>query len=152
LGIINLLGRVFMEDIDCPFQVGAKEVERLEQETRVIIVDMHAEATSEKLAMGWYLDGRVSAVIGTHTHVQTSDERLLPKGTAFISDVGMAGPRDSIIGVKPGLIVERFLTRLPNRFEVAGGAAELNAVLLTIDDENGKANKIERICRLLPPA
>jgi len=150
VGVINLLGRVFMEAVDCPFQVGMKEVERLEKETRVIIVDMHAEATSEKLALGWFLDGRVTAVLGTHTHVQTADERILPKGTAYISDVGMAGPRDSIIGVKPALIVERFVKRLPNRFEVAGGAAELNAVVLAIDNGTGKASKIERICKLVP--
>ncbi len=151
VAIINLLGRVFMDNVDCPFQVGKKEVEKLEKESRVILVDMHAEATSEKLAMGWFLDGRVTAVLGTHTHVQTADERVLPKGTAFISDVGMAGPRDSIIGVKPDLIVERLLTRLPNRFEVAGGTLELNAVLLTIDKETGKPSEIERIRRFVSP-
>jgi len=152
IAVLNLLGRVFMENVDCPFQVGQKEVARLEKEARIIIVDMHAEATSEKLAMGWFLSGKVSAVLGTHTHIQTADERLLPNGTAFITDVGMTGPRDSIIGVKPDLIVERFLRRLPSRFELAGGTAELDAVVLEIDNETGKARKIERIRRFLPPA
>lgn len=149
VAVLNLIGRVFMEAVDDPFQVALRELERLEQQARVIIVDMHAEATSEKLAMGWLLDGEVTAVIGTHTHVQTADERFLPKGTAFLTDVGMVGPWESVLGVKPELIVERFLRRLPNRFELAGGAVEFNAVVLTIDGETGKATRIERIHELV---
>ncbi len=152
VAVLNLMGRVFMEAIDCPFQVGAKEVERLQQEARIILVDMHAEATSEKLAMGWFLDGKVSAVLGTHTHIQTADERILPKGTAFITDVGMAGPQDSILGVRPELIVERFLRRMPNRFELAGGTAQMDAVALEIENDTGNAKAIEKIHRLLPSA
>lgn len=149
VAVLNLIGRVFMEALDDPFQVALRELERLEQQARVIIVDMHAEATSEKLALGWLLDGRVTAVIGTHTHVQTADERFLPKGTAYLTDVGMVGPWESVLGVKPELIVERFLRRLPNRFELAGGAVEFNGVVLTIDGETGKATRIERIHELV---
>jgi 2',3'-cyclic-nucleotide 2'-phosphodiesterase len=152
IGVLNLIGRVFMDAVDDPFRVGLAEVERLLQETPVILVDMHAEATSEKVAMGWYLDGKVSAVLGTHTHVQTADERILPHGTAYISDVGMSGPRDSVIGIKPELILERFISKLPNRFELAGGTAQLNAVVVHIESTTGKAEGIERIFRLLPPA
>ena len=150
IAVLNLIGRVFMEAVDCPFQVAEKELERLEKQTRVIVVDIHAEATSEKLAMGWFLDGRVSAVIGTHTHVQTADERILPHGSGYISDAGMAGPFDSILGVKPAIIVERFVNRLPNRFELASGTAVIDAVILRVDSETGKATGIERIRRLLP--
>ena len=114
----------------------------------VIVVDMHAEATSEKIALGWYLDGRVSTVVGTHTHVQTADERILPGGTAFISDVGMTGPRDSIIGMAREEVLQRFLTLLPARFDVAKGPAQLNAVLLDIDGETGRARSVERINRV----
>jgi metallophosphoesterase (TIGR00282 family) len=111
----------------------------------VIILDVHAEATSEKLAMGWYLDGRVSAVIGTHTHVQTADERILPKGTGYITDVGMAGPRDSILGVRSELVIQRFLTGMPAKFELAGSPLMLNGVLVNIDTETGRARSIERV-------
>jgi hypothetical protein len=150
IGIINLIGRVFMEALDCPFQIGLQEVERLRKETDLILVDMHAEATSEKLALAWFLDGKVSAVLGTHTHVQTSDERLLPQGTAYITDVGMAGPRDSVLGVRPEVIIERFEKKLPVRFELADGALQLDAVVLEINNTTGKTEKIERIRRLSP--
>jgi calcineurin-like phosphoesterase len=111
---------------------------------------MHAEATSEKLALAWFLDGKVSAVLGTHTHVQTSDERLLPQGTAYITDVGMAGPRDSVLGVRPEIIIERLTKKLPVRFELADGALQLDAVVLAINNATGKTEKIERIRRLAP--
>jgi len=150
IGIINLIGRVFMEALDCPFQIGLQEVERLRKETDLILVDMHAEATSEKLALAWFLDGKVSAVLGTHTHVQTSDERLLPQGTAYITDVGMAGPRDSVLGVRPEIIIERLTKKLPVRFELADGALQLDAVVLAINNATGKTEKIERIRRLAP--
>jgi len=124
---------------------GENELALLQKKTKVIIVDIHAEATSEKKALGWYLDGEVSAVLGTHTHVQTADEEILPKGTAYLSDVGMTGPFDSIIGVKKDIVIKRFLTGVPNRFETAKGDVRLQAVLLDIDSATGKANSIERI-------
>jgi metallophosphoesterase (TIGR00282 family) len=145
VGILNLIGRVFMESVDCPFQAALEGVTRLQHETQTIIVDMHAEATSEKIAMGWYLDGKVTAVLGTHTHVQTADERLLEKGTAYISDVGMTGPSDSVIGVKKEIIIERFLTKLPIRFETAGGPGQLNGVVVQTTPENGRAVSIQRL-------
>jgi metallophosphoesterase (TIGR00282 family) len=114
----------------------------------VLVIDMHAEATSEKTALGWYLDGRVSAVVGTHTHVQTADERILPGGTAFITDVGMTGPRDSIIGMGREEVLQRFLTQLPARFNVAVGPAQLNAVLLDVDERTGHARAIQRVTRM----
>lgn len=145
IGVINLVGRVFMEAVDCPFMSVKKEIEELKKETNIIIVDLHAEATSEKIAMGWYLDGLVSAVIGTHTHVQTADERVLPQGTAYITDTGMTGPHDSVIGRKKEQILARFLTQLPTRFEMAEDDIQLNGVIIDIDEETGKANSIKRI-------
>lgn len=147
VGVINLLGRVFMESLDCPFRAASREIEKLCKQTFNIIVDMHAEATSEKEAMGWYLDGSVSAVVGTHTHVPTADEKILPKGTAYITDVGMVGPKYSILGRKPVQILERFLTQMPTRFEIADGEIELQAVVVDIDEKTGKANSIKRIVR-----
>ena len=145
---INLQGRTFMgAETDCPFRVTNDALEHL-QDTPVIIVDMHAEATSEKAALAWYLDGRVSAVIGTHTHVATADARVLPGGTAFITDVGMVGPRDSIIGMEVKPIVERFLTQLPTRFSpVETGPAIFNSVLIDIDEASGRAHSIVRVDR-----
>ena len=145
---INLQGRTFMgADTDCPFRAADKALEHL-QDTPVILVDIHAEATSEKAALGWYLDGRVSAVIGTHTHVATADAHVLPAGTAFISDVGMVGPRDSIIGMEVKPIIERFLTQLPTRFSpVETGPAIFNSVLIDIDEASGRAQSIVRIDR-----
>ncbi|MDR7556349.1 MAG: TIGR00282 family metallophosphoesterase [Armatimonadota bacterium] len=144
LGVLNLEGRVFMQALEDPFRVGREEAARLRAVTPVIVVDFHAEATSEKVAMGWYLDGRVSAVVGTHTHVQTADERVLPQGTAYITDVGMTGPRDGIIGMAREGILERFLTQLPVRFEVASGPVQLNAVVVEIA-QDGRATTIQRI-------
>lgn len=151
VGFINLLGRTFMGvEPDCPFRAADQALEQL-QDVRVIIIDIHAEATSEKVALAWYLDGRVSAVIGTHTHVATADARILPKGTAFVTDLGMTGPRDSIIGMATGPVIERFLTALPTRFSpVEKGPAILNAVLLDIDEASGRAHSITRVDREVP--
>jgi metallophosphoesterase (TIGR00282 family) len=143
--VINLMGRVFMTPLDDPFAIAIREADALRAKTRVILVDFHAEATSEKAAMGWHLDGRVTAVIGTHTHVQTADERILPKGTAYLTDAGMTGPYDSIIGVTVDAALGRFLTAMPAKFEAAGGMARLNAVLVTADPATGRAVAIERI-------
>jgi metallophosphoesterase (TIGR00282 family) len=145
IGIINLAGRVFMRPLDCPFRSAEKEIEKIKKKTSIIIVDMHAEATSEKQALGWFLDGRVSAVLGTHTHVQTADERILPNGTAYITDMGMTGPFDSIIGTKKDAVLERFLLQMPNKFEVAKGDIRIQGVVLAVDKANGKALSIERL-------
>jgi hypothetical protein len=145
LGIINLAGRVFLKSVDCPFKVAKDEIREMRKKTKNIIVDIHCEATSEKVAMGWYLDGKVSAVIGTHTHVQTADERILPKGTAYITDVGMTGPIDSVIGVKKDSIIKRFITQIPVRLEVAKGKGKLDGVLIDIDPTSGFAKRIKRI-------
>lgn len=145
IGIMNLQGRVFMQPIDCPFRAADFLIDKIKLHTDLIIVDFHAEATSEKVAMGWYLDGRVSAVIGTHTHIQTADERILPQGTAYITDVGMTGPSESILGVKKENIITRFLTQMPNRFEVATEIPQLNAIILELNKNNGKTKKIKRI-------
>ena len=147
--VLNLQGRVFMPSIDCPFRAADRELVRIPPEVKVIIVDMHAETTSEKQAMGWYLDGRVSAVIGTHTHVATADERILPKGTAYITDVGMTGPHDSVIGMDKDAILRRFLAGLPERFEVAEGDVQMNTVLVDVDPSTGRARSISRIRFLL---
>jgi metallophosphoesterase (TIGR00282 family) len=145
VGVINLMGRVFMTPIDDPFAVALREIEALRAKTRIIVVDFHAEATSEKVAMGWHLDGRVTAVLGTHTHVQTADERILPKGTAYQTDAGMTGPHDSIIGVTIEAALGRFLNGMPARFEAATGPARFNAVEVTADAATGKATRIERL-------
>ncbi|WP_432823436.1 TIGR00282 family metallophosphoesterase [Trichloromonas sp.] len=145
VGIINLEGRVFMNNLECPFRTADALVDELRQQTPVILVDFHAEATSEKAALGCYLDGRVSALVGTHTHVQTADERILPSGTAYITDVGMTGSRDSVIGIRKELAVEKFLSLLPVRFEVAKKDATVCGVVLTIDEETGRATAIERV-------
>ena len=145
VGVLNLMGRVFLPSLDCPFRKADEEVARLRLETSIVVVDMHCEATSESQAMGWYLDGRVSAVVGTHRHVQTADERLLPKGTAYITDLGMTGPTDSVIGVDPGLALQRFLTQMPNRFEPAKGPAALHGVVIRVDPDTGRGLSIERL-------
>jgi hypothetical protein len=149
VGVINLAGRVFMKPIDCPFRTAERELEKIKNSARVIVVDIHAEATSEKEAMGWFLDGRVSAVLGTHTHVQTADEDILPGGTAYITDVGMTGPFNSIIGIKKDAILERFLTQVPNKFDVAKDDVRLQAVVLDVDSKSGRAVKIERLTERL---
>jgi metallophosphoesterase (TIGR00282 family) len=145
IGVINLAGRVFMHSLDCPFRSAEKEIEKLKKKTSTIVVDMHAEATSEKQALGWFLDGRVSAVLGTHTHVQTADERILPNGTAYITDLGMTGPFDSIIGTRKDVVLERFLRNMPNKFDVARGDVRLQGVVLGVDQASGKALEIERL-------
>jgi metallophosphoesterase (TIGR00282 family) len=134
-----------MPVLDCPFQVARREIAMLKAEAPTLIVDMHAETTSEKMAMGYYLDGEVSAVVGTHTHVQTADEQILPQGTAYLTDIGMAGPVQSVIGIKKELAIEKFLTGMPRRFEVASGPAMLCAVLIELDGRLGKALSIERL-------
>ncbi|MCX5679757.1 MAG: TIGR00282 family metallophosphoesterase [Candidatus Omnitrophica bacterium] len=149
IGVINLIGRVFMQSLECPFKAAKIEIDRIKDKARVIIVDMHAEATSEKIALGWYLDGEVSAVLGTHTHVQTADEKILPGGTAFISDAGMTGPFDGVIGRKKDQILQRFLTSLPMKFEMAEGDIQLHGVVIDIDDKTGKADAIKRIQKKL---
>ncbi len=145
VGVLNLEGRVFMKHLDCPFRVGEKEVERLRKETLAIIVDFHAEATSEKMAMGWFLDGGVSAVLGTHTHIQTCDDRILNEGTAYITDVGMTGPMDSVIGIRKQVALDRFLTQIPWKFDVASGEIELQGVMVEIDERTGKSKRIKRL-------
>jgi metallophosphoesterase (TIGR00282 family) len=145
VGVVNVNGRVFMEPLECPFRSTLTAVEALSKETKIIIVDMHAEATSEKIALGWYLDGRVSAVLGTHTHVQTADEKILPQGTAYLSDAGMAGPFDSVIGRRKEDVMERFLTQVPVRFEVASGDIQLHGAVVDIEEDTGKARSIVRI-------
>ncbi len=145
VGVFNLLGRVFMPAVDCPFRIADQVIAELKKETDIIIVDMHAEATSEKIALGWYLDGRVSAVIGTHTHVMTADQRVLPKGTAYITDAGMTGGFDSVIGMEKEPIIEKFLTQLPTKFEVAEGDVRFNGVVVEVDEQRGKAKAIKRI-------
>jgi hypothetical protein len=145
VGVINLQGRVFMREIDCPFRDGSRLVDEVRAETPVVLVDVHAEATSEKAALAWHLAGRASAVVGTHTHVQTADEAILDGYTAFISDVGMTGPSDSVIGVRKDLSIARFVTQLPQRFEAAGGGGVLSAVVIDVDAESGAATGIERV-------
>jgi 2',3'-cyclic-nucleotide 2'-phosphodiesterase len=145
VGVINVMGRVFMAPLDDPFAVALREIEAVRHRARIIIVDMHAEATSEKIAMGWHLDGRVTAVIGTHTHVQTADERVLPGGTAYLTDAGMTGPHDSIIGMEKEPSLARFLNGMPSRFEPASGNPRLNGAVIEADDKTGRATKITRI-------
>ncbi len=145
VAVINAMGRVFMTAIDDPFKVIETEIEAVRKDARVIFVDFHAEATSEKVAMGWHLDGRVTAVVGTHTHVQTADERVLPKGTAYITDVGMTGPHDSVIGVDKSAVLGRFLTGRPQRFETATENPRLNGVIVTADETTGRALSIDRL-------
>ena len=143
--VMNVSGRVFMPGMDCPFRTAASELERLSKDTDIIIIDFHAEATSEKIAFGYFVDGKASAVIGTHTHVQTADEKILPGGTAYITDVGMTGPHHSVIGMEINQIIQRFLTSMPTRFETATGEALLSAVAIEINSGTGKATGIQRL-------
>jgi 2',3'-cyclic-nucleotide 2'-phosphodiesterase len=145
VGVVNVMGRIFMTPLEDPFAVAVREVEALRAKTRIVIVDFHAEATSEKVAMAWHLDGRATAVLGTHTHVQTADERVLPRGTACMTDVGMTGPHESIIGVAVEPALSRFVTGMPTKFEAALGPARLNAVIISADPATGKATGIERL-------
>ena len=144
IGVLNLAGRAFMPPVDCPFQRAASALREM-KDCDILLVDFHAETTSEKLALGWYLNGKASAVVGTHTHVQTADERILPGGTAYISDLGMVGPMDSVLGVRTDLILQKFTTGLPVRFDVADGPCVYSAALVAIDETTGRAIRIERI-------
>lgn len=145
--VLNLQGRVFMPSIECPFRTADALLEQIPAKVKIRIVDMHAEATSEKLAMGWYLDGRVTAVLGTHTHIPTADETVLPRGTAYITDLGMTGPYDSVIGVEKDAVIEKFLNQIPARFEVAKRDVRLCAAVIEADLETGRAISIQRIVR-----
>ncbi|HEY7284620.1 MAG TPA: TIGR00282 family metallophosphoesterase [Vicinamibacterales bacterium] len=145
VGVINVMGRVFMLNIDDPFSGVLRQIDSLKNRARIIFVDFHAEATSEKLAMGWHLDGKVTAVVGTHTHVQTADERILPQGTAYLTDAGMTGPHDSIIGVEIEPALSRFLSALPSKFETATANPRLNGVVVDADEATGRAVDVERI-------
>lgn len=146
VGVINVMGRVFLNAIDDPFRVALRELARVTTSgAQVVFVDMHAETTSEKIALGYYLDGKVAAVVGTHTHVQTADERILPGGTACLTDVGMTGPHDGVIGMDKDAVLARFTTGLPSRFETASGDPRLNAVIVTVDPSNGRATHIARL-------
>jgi metallophosphoesterase (TIGR00282 family) len=149
VGVLSVVGRVFMEPLDCPFRAADREIEALRGRTKVLVADLHAEASSEKVALGWYLDGRVAAAIGTHTHVQTADERILPKGTAYITDAGMTGPTESVIGIKREPVIERFLTGMPTKFEVAAGPVALSGVVVTVDEATGSARSIERVVEVI---
>jgi metallophosphoesterase (TIGR00282 family) len=145
VGVLNLIGRVFMGPADCPFNAATQALEAIRKQTRVVLVDMHGEATSEKVAMGRYLDGRVSAVIGSHTHVQTADEAILPGGTAVLTDAGMCGPEDSVLGVRTDRVIARFLTQMPTRFDVASGPVTIQGALIDVDEASGRATSIRRV-------
>ena len=145
VAVLNMMGRVFMTPIDCPFRKADELLPELRRDTPVILVDFHCEATSESQAMGWYLDGRVSAVVGTHRHVQTADERVLPQGTAYITDLGMTGPTEGVIGVNRDMIIQRFLSQMPVRFEPATGPAALHGVVIVVDPDTGRASDIRRL-------
>ena len=142
--VLNLQGRTFMAALDDPFRTAERELAKIPSEVKVIFVDMHAEATSEKQAMGWFLDGKVSAVLGTHTHVPTADQRVLPGGTAYITDVGMTGPHDSVIGMEKQGVLQRFLDQMPAKFAVAEGDIQMNAVQIEVEEDTGRAISIER--------
>ncbi|KPK74631.1 MAG: metallophosphoesterase [candidate division Zixibacteria bacterium SM23_73] len=150
IGVMNIQGRVYIKEIDCPFRIADREIEKIREQTKIIVLDLHAEATSEKMALGWYLDGKVSAVLGTHTHVQTADEMILPRGTAYITDVGMTGAHDSVIGINKEDAIARFLTQIPRRFTVAKNDIKFCGALVKIDPDSGKASSIERIKIDLP--
>ena len=150
VGVVNVQGRVFMDGLlECPFKASRQALETLAKDTKIIIVDIHAEATSEKVALGWYLQDLASAVVGTHTHIQTADEKILPSGCAYITDVGMTGPYDSVIGRRIEDVLKRFLTAVPTRFEVATDDVQLHGVVLDIDDKTGKAKSIVRLQKKL---
>ncbi len=150
VGVINLAGRVFMANLDCPFRTGEEAIAELKKTTPIILIDIHAEATAEKMAIGWHFDGHVSAVIGTHTHVQTADERILPGGTAFITDAGMTGSMNSVIGVDRKRVIQRFLTQMPVKFHPAGENLYMSGVIIKIDAETAKSVSIERFLKKAP--
>jgi hypothetical protein len=145
VAIINVSGRIFMNTLDCPFRATKAALQKIRESAKIVIIDFHAEATSEKIAFGYYVDGQVSAVVGTHTHVQTADERILPGGTAYITDVGMTGPNSGVIGIEKEQIIDKFLTHMPKKFNVAEGQAVLSAVIIEVDDDSGKATAIQRV-------
>ena len=145
VGVVNLIGRVYMDPIDSPFNAALKEIDKLRGIADIIVVDFHAEATSEKLAMGWFLDGKVSAAFGTHTHVQTADERILPGGTGYITDIGMTGPYNSIIGVDKDIILRKFTTLMPEKFEVGKGDVQFNGAIFCIDNSSSKVTEVKRL-------
>ena len=145
VGVLNLQGRVFMKEIDCPFRTVLPEIRKLRESAKIIFLDFHAEASAEKVAMGWYLDGQISAMVGTHTHVQTADERILPAGTGYITDAGMCGSADGVIGVKKELAIKRFISQTPNRFQPADSNLMFNGMFFEIDEESGRTTKIDRI-------
>jgi 2',3'-cyclic-nucleotide 2'-phosphodiesterase len=146
VGVLNIMGRVFMTALDDPFTMAEREVARLKAEgAQLVFVDVHAEVTSEKIAMGWFLDGKATAVVGTHTHVQTADDRVLPGGTAYLTDVGMTGPHDGVIGVEKAAVIAKFLSGMPARFETASGDPRLHAVLIDADEATGRATAIQRL-------
>ena len=145
VAVLNLIGRVFMAPVDCPFRAADEALADIRREASIVFVDMHAEATSEKVAMGRFLDGRVSAIVGSHTHIQTADETVLPGGSAYLTDAGMCGPEDSVLGVRTDRVVERFLTQMPTRFEVAAGAVLVQGAVIDIDGETGRAQSIRRV-------
>jgi metallophosphoesterase (TIGR00282 family) len=146
IGVINLLGQVFMhQHVDSPFLRAKQEVERIRQETPIVLIDFHAEATSEKIAMGWFLDGQVTAIVGSHTHIQTSDEKVLPKGTAYITELGMTGPYESVLGRDIQAVLTRFLTQVPTRFPVASGDVRISGALIEVDTDSGRAVSIRRV-------
>jgi 2',3'-cyclic-nucleotide 2'-phosphodiesterase len=147
--VVNLVGRTFMQPYDCPFRAMDKLLEELTQRPKIIIVDFHAEATSEKVALGWYLDGRVSAVLGTHTHVGTVDTRVLPNGTAYVSDIGMVGPMDSVIGANTDAVLESFLTQTPLNLSIGKGDRLFNSVILEISEDTGQATSITRLDKII---
>jgi metallophosphoesterase (TIGR00282 family) len=150
VGVVNLIGRVFMGPVDCPFRAATAAVHSVRERATVVLVDMHAEATSEKCAMGRYLDGRVSAVIGSHTHVQTADEGVLPGGTAYLTDAGMCGPEESVLGVRSDRVIERFLTQMPTRFDVAAGPVIVQGAFVEVDETSGRAAAIRRVRERMP--
>lgn len=145
IGVVNVMGRVFMDPLECPFRTAEKLIKPLLEKTKVILIDVHAEATSEKVAMGWHFDGRASLVVGTHSHVQTGDERILPQGTAYMTDAGMTGPYDGVIGIKKEIILDRFWTRRGRKFETANGDPWLCGVIVDADDATGRARSIQRV-------
>lgn len=145
VGVLNLIGRVFLKTVDCPFERARQEVEKIGRETKIIFVDMHAEATSEKVALGWFLDGKVSAIFGTHTHIQTADERILPNGTGYITELGMCGPYYSVIGRKIENVLHMFLTQMPAKLDVAEGDARFSGAIFDVDPETGKTLSVKRV-------
>lgn len=145
IGIINLIGQTNMAPCNSPFEAAEREIKKLSDKVRIILVDFHAEVTSEKMAMGYFLDGKVSAVFGTHTHIQTSDSKILPNGTGYITDLGMTGPADSILGMNKNIIINRFLTGMPQKFEIANGKGQFCGCIFTIDEDSGRCTNVERL-------